>query len=129
MFRATMFPFAYGPENPFSRQVLEDSENSFTMLFDMATETVPECAGISLVGGNFHEQIHFTLTRGSGDLAFVMLELKDKNKIKYAEHPIDLREGAVTLDIGIRGETSEITFCCFSANNKGKQGKLQVTTN
>lgn len=136
-----VFPFAYGPENPFSRQVKYNAKDKLAIDFNMSIEPVPECAAVAVIFDEEHpapKHVKFHISQevenDNEQGLTISIEFKDSMKCKYSEKLLNFskinyaEDGTATIycveDFNIREDTSEICIICWGSVNKGKKGEI-----
>lgn len=117
---SSIFPFAYGPENPFSRSAEDISESRIKLCFDMTSDPKPECAAVAVLFDENHpapSRIKFSFDyqeQLASKRVRLMVELKNgSNKFKYMEKPVCGNEIEFK---NILPDTTEIVFVCWGVN-------------
>ena len=124
----TIFPFAFGPENISSREVIFNDLDTLEVNFDITVEDTPECSAIAVIFNYLRhfEELKFDLYN-EGDPLDIVVELKTiQNGIltKIKEQNISANK-TICLN-NIKEDIKEVVFCCWRSNNKNKKGKVRI---
>ena len=116
-----VFPFAFNPENPMSRQLISNSEHELTILFDMTSGEVPEASAIAIQFGE--ELPKITSIKFSDTDLVLSVELKTAAGKYFETIP---RNNTVDLP-DMLAQTTELCIVCWRSVNKGKKSTVTIT--